>query len=61
MSRIFLLGGVLAVLLAAGTTILTLKLSKPVAAQHHTDAGVPVDPAILKKHLQDMREGMTLP
>jgi len=61
MSRISLLGGMFAVLMAAGATILTLKLTKPVAAQHHTDAAVSVDPAILKKHLQDMRQEMALP
>jgi hypothetical protein len=60
MSRI-LLGGMLAVLVAAGATILTFKLSKPVVAQHHTDAAVPADPTILHKHLQNMPEEMALP
>jgi hypothetical protein len=58
MCRIFLLGGMLATLLA---TTVALKLTKPVIAQQHTDAAVPVDPAILNKHLQNMREEMTLP
>jgi hypothetical protein len=61
MRRIFLLGGMLAVLVVAGATTLGLKLTKPVVAQHHTDPAVPIDPAILGKHLQDMREEMTLP
>ena len=61
MSKISLLGGMLAVLVAAGTMILTLKFTKPVVAQHHTDAAVPIDPAILHKHLQNMREEMMLP
>ena len=52
MCRIFLLGGMLATLLAAGATTVALKLTKPVIAQQHTDAAVPVDPAILNKHLQ---------
>ena len=61
MRRIFLLGGTLAMLLAAGATTAALKLTKPVKAQQHTDAGAPIDPAILNKHLQNMREEMTLP
>jgi hypothetical protein len=51
----------LAVPMAAGATILTLKLTMPVAAQHDTGAAVPIDPAILTKHLKGMREEMTLP
>ena len=61
MSRMSLLGGILAVLVAAGATTLALKLTKPVVAQHHTDAAVPINPAILKKHLENMREEMALP
>jgi hypothetical protein len=34
---------------------------KPVVAQQHTDAALPIDPAILKKHLENIREQMTLP
>jgi hypothetical protein len=60
MRRIFLLGGMLAALVAAGATTVALKLTKPVIAQQHTDTAVP-DPAILNKHLRDMREQMTLP
>ena len=61
MCRIFLLGGMLATLLAAGATTVALKLTKPVIAQQHTDAAAPIDPAMLNKHLQNMREEMTLP
>ena len=61
MRRIFLLGGTLAALVAAGATTVALKLTKPVTAQRHTGAASPIDPAILNKHLQDMREEMTLP
>ena len=61
MSRMSLLGGMLVVLVAAGATTLALKLTKPVVAQQHTDAAVPIDPAILKKRLQNIREEMTLP
>jgi hypothetical protein len=60
MRRIFLLGG-LVILVAAGATTLALKLTKPVVAQQQADRAVPIDPAILKRHLQDMREEMTLP
>jgi hypothetical protein len=56
-----LLGGTLAMLLAAGATTAALKLTKSVKAQQHTDAGAPIDPAILNKHLQNMREEMMLP
>jgi hypothetical protein len=61
MSRTSLLGGMLALLVAAGATSLALKLPKPVVAQQHVDAAMPIDPAILKKHLQNMREEMMLP
>jgi hypothetical protein len=53
-----LLGGVLA-LLAAGATTLALKLTKPVV--QHTDAAVPIDPAILNKHLRSLPEEMMMP
>jgi len=58
MSRMSLLGGVLA-LLAAGATTLALKLTKPVV--QHTDAAVPIDPAILNKHLRSLPEEMMMP
>jgi hypothetical protein len=56
MSRIVLFGGALAVFVAAGATTLALKLAKPVIAQQHTDHAVPIDPGMLHKHLQNMRE-----
>jgi isopentenyl diphosphate isomerase/L-lactate dehydrogenase-like FMN-dependent dehydrogenase len=61
MSRMSLLGGMTAVLVAAGATTLALKLTKPVVAQQHTDAAVPIDPAILNKHLRSLREEMMVP
>jgi hypothetical protein len=61
MSRMPLLGGVLALLLAAGATTLALKFTKPVVAQQHTDAAVPIDPAILIEHLQNIRGEIALP
>ena len=61
MSRMPLLGGVLALLLAAGATTLALKFTKPVVAQQHTDAAVPIDPAILNKHLRSLSEEMMVP
>jgi hypothetical protein len=60
MSRIFL-GGMLGMLVAAGAATLALRLTKAVIAQQHADRAVPIDPAILKKHLQNMREEMMLP
>lgn len=60
MRRILLLGGLLAALVAAGATTAALKLTKPVIARQHADAAVPIDSAILNKHLQKM-EKMTLP
>ncbi|MGC2079849.1 MAG: hypothetical protein WA728_28295, partial [Xanthobacteraceae bacterium] len=59
MRRIFLLGGML--LVAAGVTALVFRMPKQVAAQHLASPAVPIDPAILRKYLQDMREEMTLP
>jgi hypothetical protein len=61
MRRIFLLGGLLATLVAAGATTAALKLTKPVTAGQHADAALPIDPAILNKHLKNMRDEMTLP
>jgi hypothetical protein len=62
------LGVVLAVL-AAGATAKTLKITKSEVVVQHPVAAVvqprpapaTVDPAILHKHLQNMREDMTLP
>ena len=61
MSRIFLLGGMLAALMAAGATTLALKLTKPVVAQQRTAPAERIDPAILNKHLQNLPDEMTLP
>ena len=61
MRRTFLFGGMLAALVATGATTAALKLTKPVVARQHTDAALPIDPAILKIHLENMREEMTLP
>jgi len=60
MSRISLLGGLVAALVAAGATTLALKLTKPVVAQQHVDAAVPIDPAILNKHLRSLPEEMMM-
>jgi len=59
LSRMSLLGRVLTLLLAAGATTLPLKLTKPVV--QHTDAAVPIDPAILNKHLRSLPEEMMMP
>jgi hypothetical protein len=60
MRRILLFVGLLGALVAAGATT-ALKLTKPVIAQQHTDAALPIDPAILRNHLQNMQEEMALP
>ena len=63
MSRISLLGVVFA-MLAAGATAKTLKVTKAEVVQpvqHRPAPAEPVDPAILHKHLQNMREEMTRP
>jgi hypothetical protein len=53
MSRIVLLGGMLAILAAAGATTLTFMTIKPEGApQQLVDLPEPVDPAILSTHLQ---------
>jgi hypothetical protein len=61
MSRIILLSGMLAVLAAAGATTLAFKTIKPEAVQQGAAPDEPVNPAILKKHLQNMRHEMVLP
>jgi len=61
MSRTSLLGGMLALLVAAGATTLALKLPKPVVAGQRVDAAVPIDPAILNKHLRSLPEEMMMP
>jgi hypothetical protein len=62
------LGAVLA-MLAAGATAKTLKITKSEVVVQHRAAEIvqprpvpaTVDPAILHKHLQNMREDMTVP
>jgi hypothetical protein len=61
MSRIILLGGALAVLVAAGATALTLKITEPEIAQQRAAPAAPIDPAILHQHLQDLSAEMALP
>jgi hypothetical protein len=61
MSRIVLLSGMLAVLAAAGATTVALRTIKPETVQPGSVPGEPVNPAILKKHLQNMRHEMVLP
>jgi hypothetical protein len=61
MSRVFLLGGMLAILAAAGATTLAFKINRPAVAQQRAPTAEPIDPAILSKHLQSLPEEMTLP
>jgi len=61
MSRIILLGGMLAILAAAGATTLAFKTIKPEVAQQRAAPAEPIDPAILAEHLQHFREEMPLP
>jgi hypothetical protein len=62
MSRIVLLGGMLAILAAAGATTLTFMTIKPEGApQQLVDLPEPVDPAILSTHLQKSPGEMALP
>jgi hypothetical protein len=61
MPRIFLLGGMFAIVVAAGATTLALKVTRPEATSRGAVPAEPVDPAILSKHLQKSPEEMTLP
>jgi hypothetical protein len=61
MARIILLGGMLAVLAAAGATTLAFKSIKPEAAQLRPARASPIEPAIFTRHLQKLRENMALP
>jgi hypothetical protein len=64
MSRIILLGGMLAVVAAAGATTLAFKITKPEVAQHRAALvapAAPIDPATLHQHLQDLSAEMALP
>jgi hypothetical protein len=57
MTRFIVLAGVLA-LLAVGAIILA-KIPRPAAAQHHS--AKPIDPAILRGHLQKLQGEEALP
>ena len=57
MSRITLLGGVFALVVAAGAT-LAFEISKPELAKQRS---APDDPAILTTHLQNLRGELALP
>jgi flagellar basal body-associated protein FliL len=57
---IILLGGMLAMLVAAGATTIAYKITKPEIAQQRVVPAGPVDPT-LTKHLRDSWEEMALP
>ena len=62
--RIILLGGAIAVLMAAGAFTLGFNLPRSAAAQHHAALAVPaqpVDPAIVHAHLQQFLDEMLRP
>jgi hypothetical protein len=62
--RIILLGGAIALLVAAGAFTLGFKLPKSAAAQHHAALAVsaqPVDSAIVHAHLQRFLDEMPRP
>jgi hypothetical protein len=60
MSRVFLLGGMLAaVLLSAGATSLAFEITKLRGA--HQRSAAPANPAILTMHLQNLRGEVALP
>ena len=56
----FLLGGVLATLVAGATTV-AFKITKPEVAQQRGALAEPIDPAILTEHLHNLRGEMALP
>jgi hypothetical protein len=60
MSRIILLGGAVAMVVAVAATTLVFKVTKPQVAQGAAPAET-IDPVILTKHLQNIQEEMTLP
>ncbi len=60
MSRITLLGGVFALLVAAGAT-LAFEITTPKIAKQRSAAAGPVDRAVLHEHLQNTRGEMALP
>jgi len=57
---IILLGGMLAMLVAAGATTIAYKITKPEKAQQRVVPAELVDPT-LNKHLRDSWEEMALP
>ena len=61
MHRIILLGGMLAILAAAGATTLSFMTIKPEAVVQRATPAEPVDPAILRTHLQKLRTEGALP
>ena len=58
MSRIILMGGMLAVLMSAGAAALAFEITKLEAAYQRS---APADPAILTTHLQNLRDEIALP
>jgi hypothetical protein len=61
MSRIIWLGGMLAILAAAGATTLAFITIKSEAVEQRAASGDPVDPAILTWHLRKLQEQMAFP
>ena len=59
MRKIIMLGGML--LVAAGVSTVAFRVPKSVVAQQHAAPAVPIDPAILHNHLQNMRGEMASP
>jgi hypothetical protein len=60
MSRITVLVGMLAVLVAAGAT-LAFEITKPEVAQQLSARAEPIDQAILTRHLENLRGETALP
>ena len=60
MSRITLLGGVFALLVATGAT-LAFEITKPELVTQRSTPAKPIDPAILHEHLQNILGEVALP
>jgi uncharacterized membrane protein YkgB len=60
MSKITLLGGVFALLVAAGAT-LAFEITTPELAKQRPAPAKPVDPAIVIEHLQNIQGELALP
>jgi hypothetical protein len=58
---ILFLGGMLAMLVAAGATTIAYKITKPSVAQESGAARAGLVDPILTRHLRDVREEMALP